>query len=92
MNLKIRDKNELVNKFLNVIGRVAEDGIITISDGKLTSLNNTPDGTLIQYVKYKYTDDTSIHRVLNVPDIQRLTKAHLRINSLSRLFWFIILC
>ena len=73
MNLKIRDKNELVNKFLNVIGRVTEDSIITISDGKLTSLNNTSDGTLIQYTTYNYGVD-NINIVLNVPDIQRLTK------------------
>jgi len=74
MNLKITDKNELVNKFLNVIGRVTEDSIITISNGKLSSLNNTPDGTLIQYATYKYGEDESMHRVLNIPDIQRLTK------------------
>lgn len=74
MNLKITDRNELVNKFLNVIGRVTEDSIITISNGKLSSLNNTPDGTLIQYATYKYGENESMHRVLNVPDIQRLTK------------------
>ena len=70
--LEIKNRNGFVNTFLNSIGKVAEDCIVSVTDDKLSSLCSTSDGTLVQYINFK--NNNKFNQTLNIPDVKRFHK------------------
>jgi hypothetical protein len=73
MILKIKNRNEFVDKFLSPISRINENAVIKVQNSKITSLATTNDETMILYVLYNDTSQEQIFN-LNIPDINRLIK------------------
>ena len=74
MILKIKNKNDFVDKFLSPISKINENAVIKVNTDKITSLITTNDETLILYVVYAYESTETLQCNLNIPDINRLIK------------------
>lgn len=73
--IKINNKTHFVQKFLNPISRISEMCILTVSDSGITSLNKTPDNSIIMYCKNVDISLSGVfERKLNVPDVRKLIK------------------
>jgi hypothetical protein len=74
MILKIKNKNDFVDKFLSPISKINENAVIKVNTDKITSLITTNDETLILYVVYADESTETLQCNLNIPDINRLIK------------------
>ena len=74
MILKIKNKNDFVDKFLSPISKINENAVIKVNTDKISSLITTNDETLILYVVYADAAVETIQCNLNIPDINRLIK------------------
>jgi len=81
MILKIKNKNDFVDRFLSPISKINENAVIKVNTDKISSLITTNDETLILYVVYANSDVETLQCNLNIPDINRLIKVFSCIDS-----------
>lgn len=74
MIITINEKDNLITKFLNPISNIGLLSVLTIDSGTITSLNKTPDNTIVLFAQMPYSGEVSTKINLNVPDVKKLTK------------------
>lgn len=74
MKLKINDKTEFVNRFLNQLSKINPSCVLKLTRKGVSSLLTAADNTLILFSRYVCDLDLEDDVNLNIPDINRLSK------------------
>ena len=74
MKLKIPNKTEFVNRFLNQISKINTACVLKVTSKGISSLLTAADNTLILFSRYNVDLDIDKDINLNIPDLNRLCK------------------
>ena len=74
MKLKIANKTEFVNRFLNQLSKINTACALKVTGTGITSLLTAADNTLILFSRYNTKFDIDRDINLNIPDLNRLSK------------------
>tara|TARA_R100000329_G_C7615471_1_gene218479 strand:+ start:2170 stop:2904 length:735 start_codon:yes stop_codon:yes gene_type:complete len=74
MKLKIPNKTEFVNRFLNQISKINTACVLKITEKGISSLLTAADNTLILFSRYNADLGVDKNINLNIPDLNRLSK------------------
>ena len=74
MKLKIANKTEFVNRFLNQLSKINTACALKVTGTSITSLLTAADNTLILFSRYNTKFDIDRDINLNIPDLNRLSK------------------
>ena len=74
MKLKIANKTEFVNRFLNQLSKINTACVLKVTGTGITSLLTAADNTLILFSRYNTKFDIDRDINLNIPDLNRLSK------------------
>jgi hypothetical protein len=74
MEIKIPNKIEFLDCFLNPLSKLSDSATLKINDNKITSITSNNDNTVILFTKFDLESSTSSEVSLHIPDCKKLIK------------------